>query len=178
MDILNKHLQCVTKIYNSDQAGWQQKCDEFKKVELKVHRDLRDKGSIELRNQGNVHFKAGRYPEARLLYTQSIAVGVGGPLGALAYSNRYFISKKFEIENICNFNILLYCHRSAALFQMRLYKDCIKDIDRALDIGYPNHKQKYSLHLRKAMSMKFLKKDHTEALNDALMVVELLGLII
>jgi hypothetical protein len=60
--------------------------------------------------------------------------------------------------------------RSAALFHMRLYKDCIKDIDRALVLGYPNHKQEYTLHLRKAMCLQFLKKDHTEALDNALNV--------
>jgi hypothetical protein len=53
---------------------------------------------------------------------------------------------------------------------MQLYKDCIKDIDRAFVLGYPNHQLQYSLHLRKAMCLQFLKKDHTEALNDALQV--------
>jgi hypothetical protein len=53
---------------------------------------------------------------------------------------------------------------------MQLYKDCIKDIDRALVLGYPNHQLKYTLHLRKAMCLQFLKKDHTEALDDALKV--------
>jgi hypothetical protein len=53
---------------------------------------------------------------------------------------------------------------------MHLYKDCIKDIDRALILGYPNHQLKYNLHLRKAMCLQFLKKDHTEALNDSLKV--------
>jgi hypothetical protein len=102
MDILGKHLQCVTRIYNADPAGWQQKCDTFKKVDLdfkpELHRDLCDKGSIKLRNQGNEHFKAGRYPEARLLYTQSIGFGIGGPLGALAYSNRFykFMQQRFN----------------------------------------------------------------------------------
>jgi len=52
---------------------------------------------------------------------------------------------------------------------MRLYKDCIKDIDRALVLGYPNHQLQYNLHLRKAMCLQFLRKDHTEALDNALM---------
>jgi hypothetical protein len=54
---------------------------------------------------------------------------------------------------------------------MKFYEDCIKDIDRALDLGYPNHKQEYNLHFRKAMCMKFQRKDITEALSDALMVI-------
>jgi tetratricopeptide (TPR) repeat protein len=169
MDILSKHLQYVTRIYNADAAGWQHKCDTFKKVDLEfnpaVHRDLCDKGSVKLRNQGNEHFKAGSYPEARLLYTQSIAAGVGGPLGALAYANRFeILSNQFRLK------LIIYCHRSAALFHMQLYKDCIKDIDRALILGYPNHQLKYNLHLRKAMCLQFLIKDHTEALNDTLQV--------
>lgn len=52
-----------------------------------------DKRSVDLREQGTVQFKAGRFPEARLLYTQSIAASIGGPLGALAYSNR-LLSKR------------------------------------------------------------------------------------
>ena len=172
MDILSNHLQYVTRIYNADAAGWQKKCDAFKKVDLEfnpvVHRDLCDKGSVKLRNQGNEHFKAGRYPEARLLYTQSIAAGVGGPLGALAYSNRFEI-----LSDPLRILIIISCCRSAALFHMHLYKDCIKDIDRAFVLGYPNHQLKYSLHLRKAMCLQFLKKDHTEVLNDALHVISI-----
>jgi hypothetical protein len=54
---------------------------------------------------------------------------------------------------------------------MKFYEDCIKDIDRALDLGYPNHPLEYNLHLRKAMCLQFLKRDHTKALNNALMVI-------
>jgi hypothetical protein len=54
---------------------------------------------------------------------------------------------------------------------MRLYKDCIKDVDRALVLGYPNLKLKYNLHLRKTMCLQFLKKDKSEALNDTMKVL-------
>jgi len=96
MDILRKHLRLVTTVLSQDMAGWQQSCNSFKylSIDPTEKRTQWDKESVELRNQGNEHFKAGRYPEARLLYTQSIAAGIGGPLGALAYSNRYFFFLK------------------------------------------------------------------------------------
>jgi tetratricopeptide (TPR) repeat protein len=170
MDILRKHLRLVTTMSSQDRAGWQQMCNSFKylSIDPTEKRAQWDKESVELRNQGNEHFKAGRFPEARLLYTQSIAAGVGGPLRALAYANRFEIfSNQFRLK------LIIYCHRSAALFHMQLYKDCIKDIDRALLLGYPNHQLQHNLHLRKAMCLQFLKKDHTEALNNALMVIEI-----
>jgi SET and MYND domain-containing protein 4 len=60
--------------------------------------------------------------------------------------------------------------RSAALFQMKLYEDCIKDVDRALALGYPKSQEIYSLHLRKAKCLKFLGKDYAECVADAIKV--------
>jgi hypothetical protein len=95
MDILSKHLQTVTKIYNQDPVKWRVKSISSKNMDLNFNfaekRAQYDEKSVDLRNQGNEHFKAGRFPEARLLYTQSIAAAIGGSLGALAYSNRYQI---------------------------------------------------------------------------------------
>jgi hypothetical protein len=53
---------------------------------------------------------------------------------------------------------------------MKLYEDCIIDIDRALDSGYPKNQKLYGLHLRKAQCLKFLKKDYAVCLADALQV--------
>jgi hypothetical protein len=60
--------------------------------------------------------------------------------------------------------------RSAALFQMNYYKDCIKDIDRALECGYPKPQLLYMLHLRKAKCLKFLKKDYDGCVADTMQV--------
>jgi hypothetical protein len=94
MDILGEHLQAVTETFNRDTAHWHQESDRYKKMDVNFFGDPKkraryDEKSVDLRSQGNVHFKAGRYPEARLLYTQSISAAIGGPLGALAYSNRF-----------------------------------------------------------------------------------------
>jgi hypothetical protein len=96
MDILNKHLRLVTNVFSWNPAGLREMCDVFEYLQIDPTKQKAqwDKASVELRNQGNEHFKAGRYPEARLLYTQSLAAGIGGPLGALAYSNRYFVLNK------------------------------------------------------------------------------------
>lgn len=94
MDILSKHLDFISKIYNDESARWQEVCETFKQLDLsydpEVHMSLCEKGSVDLRNQGNKHFKAGRFPEARLSYTQSIAAcGSDAALSSVAYSNRY-----------------------------------------------------------------------------------------
>jgi hypothetical protein len=60
--------------------------------------------------------------------------------------------------------------RSAALFQMNLFEDCIEDIDRAVDTGYPKKQQLYGLFLRKAKCLKFLKRDYADCLADAMKV--------
>lgn len=96
MDILSKHLSLISKIFNDDSARWQQVCETFKQLDLSYdparHREMCEKGSVDLRNQGNKHFKAGRFPEARLLYTQSIAASVSdAPLSSVAFSNRYLL---------------------------------------------------------------------------------------
>lgn len=58
---------------------------------------------------------------------------------------------------------------------MKIYDDCIKDIDRALDLGYPKNQQLYSLHLRKAKCLKFLGKDYADCLDDAMQVCNFLN---
>jgi hypothetical protein len=54
---------------------------------------------------------------------------------------------------------------------MKLYEECIKDIDRALVCGYPKKQQLYSLYLRKAKCLKFLKKDYVGCLADVMKVL-------
>jgi hypothetical protein len=54
---------------------------------------------------------------------------------------------------------------------MKLYEDCFKDVDRALALGYPKNQQLYNLHLRKAKCLKFLGKDYTECMAEAIKVL-------
>jgi hypothetical protein len=56
---------------------------------------------------------------------------------------------------------------------MNLFEDCIKDIDRALDAGYPKKQQLYSLYLRKAKCLKFLEKDYVDCLAETMKVYSL-----
>jgi hypothetical protein len=56
---------------------------------------------------------------------------------------------------------------------MKCYKDCVRDIDRALVLGYPKIQQLYSLHLRKAKCLKFLGKDFADCLDEAMKVSSL-----
>lgn len=62
--------------------------------------------------------------------------------------------------------------RSAALFHNQYYEDCIKDLDRALDCGYPKPEFLYRLYLRKALCLKFLKMDYEGCLTDAMKVLK------
>jgi hypothetical protein len=92
LDILEKHVRLVQRIYKERPAHWKRMSDGFKNIDLNfnhtLHRQLCDRGSVDFRNVGNQFFKAGQYREALLCYTQSVAAGVGGTLGALAYANR------------------------------------------------------------------------------------------
>jgi hypothetical protein len=56
---------------------------------------------------------------------------------------------------------------------MKLFEDCIEDIDRALDSGYPKKQQLYSLYLRKVKCLKFLKKNYVGCLADTMKVSEI-----
>jgi len=47
--------------------------------------------------------------------------------------------------------------RSAALFHINMYKDCINDVKRALDFGYPDNLQ-YKLHVREARCWNYLNE--------------------
>ena len=57
---------------------------------------------------------------------------------------------------------------------MKLYKDCMKDIERAFVLGYPHDDRKYNLYIRKAKCQQFLDKDYTQALEEALQVLDLI----
>lgn len=82
-------------------------CDSYRRGDLS--------GAKELRTQGNQYFKTGRYYAAIDRFTKSLLKTVPGSEGwAYALANR-----------------------SAALFRIRRYSHCLKDVDRALAALYP-----------------------------------------
>jgi hypothetical protein len=173
--VLRPHLEAVTNSFKTNEFMWRSQIDSIRNMEindarnpnsLAAQRSALDRQAGKLREEGNAFFKALDFPKARLLYTHSIAAAIGGPLGALAYFNRY--RNEFKLIFLPRINISHI--RSAALFQMKFYKDCIKDIDRALVLGYPKSQQLYSLHLRKAKCLKFLGKDFSDCLDETMKV--------
>ncbi|XP_055513370.1 LOW QUALITY PROTEIN: SET and MYND domain-containing protein 4 [Leucoraja erinacea] len=71
--------------------------------------------ALDLKQRGNDSFKARDYPQALSLYTKGL---------------RYMPADSPECA-------LLYANRSAALYQLHRYQDCVEDIDRAESLGYP-----------------------------------------
>ncbi|XP_046753146.1 SET and MYND domain-containing protein 4-like [Diprion similis] len=89
--------------------------------------------SIILRNTGNHSFASGQYYTAVKQYTESIVCALDSSEElALAYANR-----------------------SAALFKINKYSDCVEDIDRALNLKYPD-RLKIKLYKRKELSLAAL----------------------
>ncbi|XP_048512588.1 uncharacterized protein LOC112694895 [Athalia rosae] len=70
-----------------------------------------------LRKRGNVLFSSGDYENAALVYAASL-------MNAPPHSESAAMA---------------YANRSAALNHLKKYKECILDIDRALDLPYPNN---------------------------------------
>lgn len=89
--------------------------------------------SVRLREDGNKSFMNSQYYKALQEYTESILYAVDSSEDlALAYANR-----------------------SAALFKLNKYEDCIKDIDRAFNLKYPD-RLKTKLYKRKGLCLMSL----------------------
>ncbi|XP_076170196.1 protein-lysine N-methyltransferase SMYD4 isoform X2 [Ptiloglossa arizonensis] len=93
-----------------------------------------EEDSITFREEGNQHFVMGEDIDAIKYYTMS-----------LAYAN--------------NEELMSYAHanRSAALYRKQMYKQCLIDIDAALNLGYPEEKRK-NLKERAAKAVEEIKK--------------------
>ncbi|KAG7484782.1 hypothetical protein MATL_G00054330 [Megalops atlanticus] len=85
------------------------------------------------REKGNLSFKARDCTAAALHYSKGVCHATPGQ----------------EELSLC------FANRSAALFHLCLYKECLQDIKRALDEGYPNHLQQKLLD-RRAQCFKHL----------------------
>jgi hypothetical protein len=97
-DVLRPHLELVTKCFESNEYMWRSEIDSIRNIEIDdaknpkfpaQQRLLLDRQAEKYREQGNAFFKALDFRKAQLLYTQSIASAIGGPIGSLAYNNRY-----------------------------------------------------------------------------------------
>lgn len=97
---------------------------------------------------GNQHFVMGDDIDAIKSYTMSLAFANSQELMASAFANR-----------------------SAALYRQKMYRECVIDIDAALDMGYPQEKRK-KLKERGDKAIEELKKninlmeDDTDELKD------------
>ncbi|XP_053994858.1 SET and MYND domain-containing protein 4-like isoform X2 [Hylaeus anthracinus] len=93
-----------------------------------------EEDSIRFREEGNQHFVMGDDNEAIKCYTMSLAYANDKELMSYAHANR-----------------------SAALYRKQMYKQCLIDIDAALNLGYPEEKRK-NLKERGAKAVEEIKK--------------------
>ncbi|CAN9501140.1 unnamed protein product [Ophioblennius macclurei] len=96
--------------------------------------------AAECREHGNSSFKRRDYAAAALHYSQGVC----------------FAPQTSEQLSLC------YANRSAALYRLQLYQDCLDDVHRALDSGYPSHLA-HKLQERRAACLRELPKGEKAA---------------
>ena len=89
-----------------------------------------------LRGKGNIQFSLKNYASSVKLYTDSILCCPSDDTNEMS---------------------IAYANRSASLFQLELYEDCIADIDIAINHRYPAHLLPKIL-IRKMKSLNILRK--------------------
>lgn len=100
---------------------------------VKAKRNFKnDSYSEKQRDEGNKKFSEGKFNDALLHYNIAIRYAIIGKNLSLAFSNR-----------------------SAVLFHIKEYDYCLKDIDMAIEIGYPQELE-YKLYFRACKSYKAL----------------------
>lgn len=100
--------------------------------------------SIEFRNQGNAHYKKKKNFDALLCYNLAIChAELGSEELAIAYANR-----------------------SAVYFEVGLYEKCLKNIQHAIDNGYPAGKLKI-LEDRRQRGTKLMETNKTDPHDDS-----------
>jgi hypothetical protein len=112
---LRPHLEAVTKNFEENKAQWEFLIQESKDEEVDLAQNAeyynivyRNSESELLREQGNAFFKARDFPQARCLYTKSIAAATTGQFLSLAYANRYIFLICF-VKDCLSF-ILVYVY--------------------------------------------------------------------
>ncbi|XP_067085184.1 SET and MYND domain-containing protein 4 [Osmerus mordax] len=86
------------------------------------------------RENGNASFKTRDYNAAALHYSQGVCLA----------------SQRSEQLSLC------FANRSAALLHLQHHQECLEDIDRALEHGYPAH-LRHKLHERRALCLNHLQ---------------------
>ncbi|XP_014895925.1 SET and MYND domain-containing protein 4 isoform X1 [Poecilia latipinna] len=104
-------FKCASSLAN------QQDLDAIQSISagLSVKKDAEE--AAKCREKGNSCFKTRDYKTAALHYSQGIC----------------FAPQSSEQLSLC------YANRSAALYHLQQYQECLYDIDRALNTGYPAH---------------------------------------
>lgn len=127
------------------------------RTDLWFNRNCKQKDSersIKLREHGNRSFKNGQHKKAVREYTESVVYAEDSS-DDLAWG---------------------YANRSAALYKLEKYDDCIKDIDRALNLKIPNT-SKTGLYKRKGLCQRALGiPDFESSLQEALVWLDKLGM--
>lgn len=115
-----------------------------------------EKEAIEKKEAGNMCFGKRNNVEALKLYSQAV---VKAPVPTEECAD----PKKMTLYAICLAN------RSAALYHLKDYRHCVKDIDEALEHHYPRE-LKHKLYKRKARLLSHMKQheDAREAYRQAL----------
>ncbi|XP_028322543.1 SET and MYND domain-containing protein 4 [Gouania willdenowi] len=104
-----------------------------------VHKD--SEKAAKCRASGNCSFKSKNYTAAALHYSQGIC----------------FAPQSSEEVSLC------YANRSAALYHLQHFQECLSDIDKALKNGYPSHLS-HKLEDRRTLCLNYVhehKKDET-----------------
>lgn len=104
-NVLCPHLKAVTEAFTQNKDGWLSMLetienDEIKseqKAELNLSKEKRNQAAESFREKGNKFFLSQDFNQALLMYTQSIAAAIEGPLASLAYFNRLIPYKSYII---------------------------------------------------------------------------------
>lgn len=95
-----------------------------------------DSIALQKRNDGNKKFRVRAYIEAMELYSDSLRFA------------------KPESEHIC----LAYANRAACFLVLKMYENCLKDIEFAIKAGYPGNLMR-KLEERKAKCLQEMQED-------------------
>jgi hypothetical protein len=143
-----RDLILVSLIYSNKLATWISICAEVQHTKS---------GSIatKLRDEGNLRFQHHDNERALQLYGESVICAPEyGPELSMAYGNRYGLNldqNEFVTRTISG------SIRSAALYHLGLFKDCLQDINLSLKYRYPKNLE-YKLYQRRGLCMMKLGK--------------------
>ncbi|XP_069705768.1 SET and MYND domain-containing protein 4-like [Periplaneta americana] len=111
--------------------------------------------AVDLRNSGNGAFQVKDDKRALMLYTESIATAPVPSLCTRTSTHEQIDAGQNESANDPAALSLAFANRSATLFSMGNYKECLKDIEEALKYNYPN-KLLYKLFERQGKCYRIL----------------------